>query len=209
MIKHKLLQIKKGEQQSGFTIVELIVVVAVIAILATVSTFAYINVKKQSYDAAIVAKVAWLERQLDRYKNDHGEYPVMEALNPGTSATNVSMSDWSAAAQILNVDATYLNGPNDIKFHSLCASGCGGAPQKNQYEYVALNGSSNTAGVAYSWNIPAIGCLITIQYSDPSYVFVYFNSYKNVWVFNKSPHGTATVVNSGGGPSSPQTCTFT
>lgn len=208
MIKHKLLPTRLSSREQGFTIVEVAVIVAVIAVLVAIGTFAYINVKKQSADNAIAAKVEWLDNKLAAYKNKNGEYPTMDALNPGTSATNVAMSDWTAAASILGVTTDYLSGPDNVKFHSQCASGCGGAPQKNQYEYVALFNSNNTANTANTWNIASIGCTVTISYTAPAYVFVYWNSFKGVWIFSKSPQGTATIANYGSGPTAPQTCAF-
>ncbi len=209
MIKHKLLRTKHLSQERGFTIVEVAVIVAVISILVVIGTFAYINVKKQSTDNTIAAKVKWIDNKLAAYKNKNGEYPTMDALNPGSSATNVTMSDWSAAASILGVTTDYLSGPNGIKFHSQCASGCGGAPQKDQYEYVALTNNNNTAGTSFTWNIASIGCTVTISYTAPAYVFIYWNSFRGIWVFSKSPQGTATIANYGGGPTAPQTCAFT
>ncbi|MEO5950335.1 MAG: type II secretion system protein [Candidatus Saccharimonadales bacterium] len=208
MIKHKPFSKLLLPRNRGFTIVELLVVISTIAILVTIGTYAYINVQKQSTDAAIVAKASWIAHQLDQYKTTHGEYPLMEALNPGTSSTYVTMTDFTAAASILNVTTDYLSGPNNIKFYTHCASGCGGAPQKNQYTYAALNASSNSANVSSVWNISLIGCTLTIQYDDPAYVMIYYNSFKNLWIFKKSPRGTATMAVFGSGPTAPQTCTF-
>lgn len=210
MIKHKLLQIKNPGLKRGFTIVELLVVVTVIGILVTVGVFAYINVKKQSYDATVISKVEWLERQLEKYRSDHGEYPLMATLNTGTSSTNTTMTDFTAAATVLGVKTEFLNDPSGIKFHTICATGCGtGVPQKNQYLYIGLNAAGNVTNGTYVWSTATIGCTVTVQYNNPSYVFVYFNSFKNLWIFNKSPQGTATIANFGGGPTAPQTCTFT
>lgn len=208
MIKHKLFRANSLTHKQGFTIVEVLVVVATIAILVTIGTFAYINVKKQSTDNAVAAKVAWIGNKLAAYKAKNGEYPIMEALNPGTSSTAVTMTDFSAAASILDVSTDYLSGPNNIKFHTLCASGCGITPQTNQYEYVALTAAANSGSIPFTWSVPSINCKITIDYADPSYVFIYYSSYKGVYIFKKSPQGTASIISYGSGPVAPQTCTF-
>lgn len=197
-----------NDKPKGFTIVELLVVISVISILTTVGIVTYIGIRKQSYDNQISSKVESLHNQLEKYKSNYGEYPLMDALNNGNSSTNVKMTNFGPAASILGVSSEFLSGPGDIKFHTQCATGCGGAPQKSQYEYVALNTANNSAGDSFTWEIPSIGCEITVNYDNPSYVFVYFNSFKGVWIFEKSPQGSASVGNNGSGPTSPQTCAF-
>jgi len=65
--------------RSGFTIVELLIVIVVIAILATISTVAYAGIQNRAYvTAAGAARSAYI-RALKLYKVDKGRYPVVPA----------------------------------------------------------------------------------------------------------------------------------
>src|SRR5664279_4761561 len=165
MIKRKLFPTSSICKNRGFTIVELLIVIVVISILTTLGIFAYINVRKQSIDSEVVSKANWVSHQLENYRTTHGEYPNMGQLNPVDATTNVTMTDFAPAAAVLGVSTDFLTGPNNVKFHSLCASGCGGIPQKNQYEYVSLSLAMMTAGTPFIWSIPTINCRITIDYT--------------------------------------------
>jgi prepilin-type N-terminal cleavage/methylation domain-containing protein len=69
---------------SGFTIVELLIVVVVIAILAAISVVAYTSIQERARDSIRADAMAKIERALELYKTDHGRYPSATA-NPGYS----------------------------------------------------------------------------------------------------------------------------
>ena len=60
---------------SGFTIVELLIVIVVIAILAAISVVAYTGIQQRARDNARTKTVAELQKALELYKVDHGRYP--------------------------------------------------------------------------------------------------------------------------------------
>lgn len=71
------------KKQSGFTIVELLIVVVVIAILATVSIVAYTNIQNRAHDSAVQSDIKSIAKQFDIYKVTNGVYPVGSAqLSP-------------------------------------------------------------------------------------------------------------------------------
>lgn len=74
---------------SGFTIVELLIVVVVIAILAAISVVAYTSIQERARDSIRADAMAKIERALELYKTDHGRYPSATA-NPGYSGWEAS-----------------------------------------------------------------------------------------------------------------------
>jgi prepilin-type N-terminal cleavage/methylation domain-containing protein len=71
MIVQKLHQIKK----TGFTIVELIIVVTVIAILASITIVGYGAVTKDAYNTQIIAGVVQYKDTIEAYKAYFRKYP--------------------------------------------------------------------------------------------------------------------------------------
>ncbi len=63
------------KSRSGFTIVELLIVVVVIALLATIATVAYTGMQARARDNIRYADVKAIMNALELYKADHGSYP--------------------------------------------------------------------------------------------------------------------------------------
>lgn len=61
--------------KSGFTIVELLIVIVVIAILAAISIVAYNGMQARSRDAKRSSDVANITKALESYKAIYGVYP--------------------------------------------------------------------------------------------------------------------------------------
>jgi prepilin-type N-terminal cleavage/methylation domain-containing protein len=71
------LQNQRGQFRLGFTLVELLVVVAIIGILATLVTAAAFRVMTTTRITAARMKINDIEMALEMYKNKFGEYPPM------------------------------------------------------------------------------------------------------------------------------------
>lgn len=59
----------------GFTVIELLIVIIVIAILAVISTIVYNGVQSRAYVVRMQADVQSIERAIELYKVDHGQWP--------------------------------------------------------------------------------------------------------------------------------------
>lgn len=64
-------------KRTGFTIVELLIVIVVVAILATISAVAYNGISDQARDTAKLVEVNQFIKQLELYKMEHREYPTV------------------------------------------------------------------------------------------------------------------------------------
>jgi len=64
------------KSKSGFTIIELLVVVVVIGILAGITLVAYNGTQARSRDARRKTDVANIIKAMELYYSDNGQYPV-------------------------------------------------------------------------------------------------------------------------------------
>ncbi len=72
-------------KSSGFTIVELLIVVVVIGILAAIVTVAYTGISKTAQTASITSELKAWQKLLEAYKATNGAYPEPAASNPTSS----------------------------------------------------------------------------------------------------------------------------
>lgn len=69
---------KKAWAQSGFTIIELIVVIVVIGILAAITLATYTGVRNKSFDSSVQTDLQSVASGLKSYKAAVGTYPTTE-----------------------------------------------------------------------------------------------------------------------------------
>lgn len=75
---------------SGFTIVELLIVIVVIGILAAITIVAYNGIQSRAHDAAIRSDFHNIVTKLEMYRVDNGFYPYDPAGFPGSSCDQAS-----------------------------------------------------------------------------------------------------------------------
>lgn len=63
-------------RQSGFTIVELLIVIVVIAILAAITIVAYNGIQSRANDTAVKNDLQALAKKFELYRVDNGVYPA-------------------------------------------------------------------------------------------------------------------------------------
>jgi prepilin-type N-terminal cleavage/methylation domain-containing protein len=115
--------------KTGFTLIELMVVIAIIGILSTIVTASLTTAKQKSRDAKRIADVKNIQLALEQYYNDNLNYPV-----------NIYTS----------LAPNYLpNVPYDPSGSTVCTTGA----ESSCYVYAALNvsgGSNNCSTVPAS-----------------------------------------------------------
>lgn len=70
---------------SGFTIVELLIVIVVIAILATISVVAYNGIQNRAHDTAVQGDLSSMAKKIQLAAADTGEFPAGggSSISPG------------------------------------------------------------------------------------------------------------------------------
>lgn len=215
----KLFMVKSFKR--GFTIVELMIVVAIIVILTAISVVTYHGVQASANDKAREADVSAIMNALEKYYQQNGEYPADDTLNPTYSPTRLpNFTAVKTAMPILNDDA--LTGPGDYQFYAGCLdTDCTNNSTNWQtymtksYRYQSRDSRVTTAGSTFSKSVAASygnntgwGCTITTTLDDPGYAIAWYSEAKKIWIFKKSMHGTVTISSYSGGPVAPQTCAF-
>lgn len=88
-----MISLKK--KQSGFTIVELLIVIVVIGILAAIVITTFTGVQKKGRDADRKSDINSMYGQVEVYFAEQGKYPTLDNMNDSTfrSASMKGLSD--------------------------------------------------------------------------------------------------------------------
>jgi general secretion pathway protein G len=107
------------KKQSGFTIVELLIVIVVIGILAAITIVAYNGIQSKARDTARITKVKDIAKAIELYYADNGKYPPIldgqgrestcgsQTDNWGHCDRNKILSD--SVAPYMKIDPTSLS----------------------------------------------------------------------------------------------------
>ena len=138
---------KAWAKQTGFTIVELLIVIVVIAILAAITVVAYNGIQNRGYDSTVSTDLANLSKQLELLRIDapDGNYPYG---NPAfTFNLKVNKNAYLVnSSNPYNLLVCFPSAVNSSQFIALAAS-------KSGKRFTISNGGSvqeYTGGV--SWN---------------------------------------------------------
>jgi prepilin-type N-terminal cleavage/methylation domain-containing protein len=152
----------RRSHSSGFTIVELLIVIVVIGILAGLVITTYNGIQQKARNTERTTDLKTFQSQLEAYNANNGRYPTTTDLGT-TSGTNVT---W-IQANLKGMDKETLRDPKAAAgSYALSNSGTGTA---NVYTYVpAPAGCDNSATDCDSYKLYAVpeGGGSTIQYDS-------------------------------------------
>jgi type IV pilus assembly protein PilA len=121
----------KTQAQSGFTIVELLIVVVVIAILAAITIVSYNGITNRANASSAQATASTLQKKIELYSADGptSQYPkAMSDLATGPGVADVTSKSYYTAANSLKTTAnastapTASNGSNTVQYQP-CGTG--------------------------------------------------------------------------------------
>jgi len=168
---------RKLTARSGFTIVELLIVVVVIGILAAITIVAYNGIQGRARDSARLNDINGLKKALSLYKIDNGVFPAT-APNPGSSTWEIS----SDPGFMASLQPTYLSrtladpkpGVNGYWYHTF-AAGTYGCPASLGAYYVIWARGMEAQAATY---LDTAGCtgqtlIAGASLTNPSYAYFY------------------------------------
>jgi len=128
MIKYKLQ--KNVKSNSGFTLVEILVVISVITFMASAAMYLTINARMKGRDTRRIADLTQIRKAIELYYNDFGNYPLVgynqgECLGDQDSSGNNKVGIKACGAQALaeiQLKNYISNMPNDPKHNHDCGT---------------------------------------------------------------------------------------
>jgi type II secretion system protein G len=118
------------KKQSGFTIVELLIVIVIIGILAAITIVAYNGIQQRARDSARTSDIAGVQKALELYRADNGIYPSVGSDNVGYNLSTLS------TALVPKYISTIPNDPNTSLMN---------------YQYVRGAATSGSYGIRISY----------------------------------------------------------
>ena len=79
----------KRQFRSGFTLIELVIVIAILGILAGIAIPRYIDMKEEALGGRILADMRTIESAASMYAVKHGELPLRINTLDGTNTNNI------------------------------------------------------------------------------------------------------------------------
>lgn len=139
------------QTQSGFTIIELIVVVIVIGILASVSTVVYRGSQERARFASYKSDIVRINEAITLYNSENGRYP----LGDGTSASGCTTGSGTSFMANSGLVPGYISRMPDVpnhnggvNYYAYCWNGSGA-----EYKIVRLVSSGTVPSVEQSTDV--------------------------------------------------------
>lgn len=131
-------------KQSGFTIVELLIVIVVIGILAAITIVAYNGVQQRAQDSRRASDITSIQQALERYRVDNGAYPLTYATTTANLPSGFAGLYGSTAYYAYSVatDGTWQKGLTDAKVLNSALKDPVN-DNSNFYMYLGYNGGMN------------------------------------------------------------------
>lgn len=108
-----------GDRRRGFTLVELLVVMAIIAMLLTIAVPRYFRSLQRSREAVLRQDLTTLRESIDRFYGDTGKYPpTLAALVERRYVRGIPVDPIAKSAEkwvVVNADDPEDNGVKDVR----------------------------------------------------------------------------------------------
>ena len=124
----------------GFTVMELIIVIAIIGVLAGILVLSYDGVQANGRDAKRQSDMLSVKSQLEVYFNENGTYPTAATMTNSDAST---IAGSSGILKGLSADALVNPLASQGTTNSFAAIG-GGNPANNVYWYQSYQGDGST-----------------------------------------------------------------
>lgn len=132
-------------RKTGFTIVELLIVIVVITILAAITIVTYKGVQNRVNDTMVQNDLNNFAKKMELYKADNGTYP--HDSDDFSSSLGISFSRSAYGLDSQSHNLRYCHNPSTDEYIIIALSRSG-----NYFQYKTGNGLALTS-VAYGWTV--------------------------------------------------------
>jgi prepilin-type N-terminal cleavage/methylation domain-containing protein len=104
--------LNKQQASSGFTLLELLVVMIILALLAGIGLMSFGTVQQKSRDSARKQDLASISKALELYHNDYGSYPLSSSIDgqiEGCGMDALEACVWGEIWSNSSDDTLYMN----------------------------------------------------------------------------------------------------
>jgi len=108
----------KSQNERGFTIVELLIVVVVIAILAAITIVSYNGITNRANQSAAKSAAATAQKKVELYQSENGRYPIADT----ELSSDQSDSWYLAPSSFGSTDPAPDTGKNYVRIQGCMAS---------------------------------------------------------------------------------------
>lgn len=133
---------------SGFTIIELIVVVTVIAILTALGVYSFGRVQSNSRDSQRSSKIILVSGALEKYYNAKGEYP--------SCADMAQPIDTISTSILIGLRADAMTTPTDPIGTNSILTNCADIPTgytSDKFAYIGINNTNCLTSPCFKWTL--------------------------------------------------------
>lgn len=162
------------KSRSGFTIIELMVVIVISALLLTIATISLANMQKQSRDSRRASNAAILAEALEKYFTQNGEYPSTPKIS-GANGSSIQ-----TLLGLVNNNSLIAPGASNGTTNSW---GTGTPSMTNQMTYT---GKTDTSASCKTGTMPTDACA--------DFVIQYFNEQDGTPITLNSRHASSTLA---------------
>ena len=102
-VARRRAELQNGENDKGFTLIELMVVIIIIGILAAIAIPVFLNQRKKAVDASMKSDLRTLANEEETYFTDNQKYLAIAATSsPSLNGNSVTLSNGNSVTVTLN-----------------------------------------------------------------------------------------------------------